>query len=61
MRALASHAATVAGTFADVPDGDALVYVDAAELVAVAINGGDAAAMLGVAPGGELEIAAADA
>jgi len=61
VRALASHAATVAGTFADVPDGDALVYVDAAELVAVAINGGDAAAMLGVAPGGELAIAAADA
>ena len=53
--------ARCARTFADVPPGDALVYEDAAQLLAVAINAGDAAAALGVAPGDELAIAAAGA
>ena len=43
-------------TFADVEPGAALVYEDAAGLVAVAINAGDAAAALGVAPGDRVEL-----
>jgi S-adenosyl-L-methionine hydrolase (adenosine-forming) len=51
--------ATYARTFADVRPGDALVYEDAARTAAVAINTGDAAAMLRVRPGDEVTIAAA--
>ncbi|HSV64799.1 MAG TPA: SAM-dependent chlorinase/fluorinase [Mycobacteriales bacterium] len=42
---------TLGGTFADVPLGALLVYVDSAGLVAVAVNNGSAAARLGVVPG----------
>jgi S-adenosylmethionine hydrolase len=39
--------------------GDALVYEDAAGTVAIAINTGDAAAVLGARPGSEVTVAAA--
>jgi S-adenosylmethionine hydrolase len=51
--------ATYARTFADVRPGDALVYEDAARTVAIAINTGDAAAVLGARPGSEVRVAAA--
>jgi S-adenosyl-L-methionine hydrolase (adenosine-forming) len=38
--------ATYAHTFADVPVGELLVYEDAARTLAIAVNRGDAAAML---------------
>jgi S-adenosylmethionine hydrolase len=43
--------ATVATTFADAAAGDLVVFVDSADHVAVAINGGQAATVLGLAPG----------
>jgi S-adenosylmethionine hydrolase len=51
--------ATYARTFADVDPGGALVYEDAARLIAVAINTGDAAATLAVRPGQAVVLAAA--
>jgi hypothetical protein len=51
--------ATYARTFADVDPGGALVYEDAARLVAVAINTGDAGAALAVRPGQAVVLAAA--
>jgi S-adenosylmethionine hydrolase len=51
--------ATYARTFADVEPGAALVYEDAARLIAVAINTGDAAAALAVRPGQAVLLAAA--
>jgi S-adenosyl-L-methionine hydrolase (adenosine-forming) len=51
--------ATYARTFADVGPGHALVYEDAARSAAIAINTGDAAAVLRVRPGDEVTIAAA--
>jgi S-adenosylmethionine hydrolase len=50
--------ATYARTFADVAPGEALVYEDAARTAAIAVNTGDAAAVLGVRPGDEVTIAA---
>ena len=50
--------ATYARTFADVRPGDALVYEDAARTAAVAINTGDAGAVLRVRPGDEVTITA---
>jgi S-adenosylmethionine hydrolase len=46
----------VARTFADVRAGDLLVYEDAGGTLAVAVNGGDAAALLGVRAGDELRV-----
>jgi S-adenosylmethionine hydrolase len=46
-------------TFAEVAPGDLLVHEDAAGLLAVARNQGDAAAVLGVGPGDRVEIAPA--
>jgi S-adenosylmethionine hydrolase len=46
-----------AGTFGEVPPGELVVYADSAGLVAVAVNGGHAAALLAVAPGDLLRIA----
>ena len=46
-------------TFADVRAGELLVYEDAYRMLAVAVNRGNAAQLLGLAPGGELRIAAA--
>jgi S-adenosyl-L-methionine hydrolase (adenosine-forming) len=51
-----SYFATVASTFADVRPGDILLYEDAYWNVALAINGGNAAEMLGARPGQELRI-----
>jgi S-adenosylmethionine hydrolase len=48
--------AQFARTFAEVAAGELLVYADAYRTLAVAVNGGDAAARLGVAPGDELRI-----
>ena len=46
--------ATYAHTFADVEPGELLVYEDAYRTLALAVNRGDAAAMLGVAPDAEV-------
>jgi S-adenosyl-L-methionine hydrolase (adenosine-forming) len=43
-------------TFADVAEGEALVYEDAYRSVAVAVNRGSAAEVLGLGPDGELRI-----
>jgi len=51
-----SYFATVARTFADVRVGDILLYEDSYWNVALAINGGSAAEMLGGRPGSELRI-----
>ena len=53
--------ATYARTFADVRPGEALVYEDASRAIAVAINTGDAAALLRVRPGQEVALAPLDA
>ena len=50
------HFATVARTFADVPPGALLVYLDSHGMVAVAASGGDAAARIGVAPGAQVVV-----
>jgi hypothetical protein len=46
----------VARTFADVGIGDLLLYEDAGGALAIAINNGDAARVLGVRPGDELRL-----
>lgn len=43
-------------TFGDVPPGDPVLYVDAADHVAIAVNRGDAAKALGLSPGDPLTI-----
>lgn len=48
--------ALYAGTFADVPPGDAIVYEDAARTLAVAVNRGSAAELLGLSPAAELRL-----
>ena len=48
---IGSVPATRGGTFGDAPVGGVLVYADSAGLVAVAVNGGRADALLAVAPG----------
>ncbi|AYY15256.1 hypothetical protein EF847_04795 [Actinobacteria bacterium YIM 96077] len=48
--------ARVGRVFADVEPGGLLVYVDSHDYVAVAVNQGDAAALLGVRPGDEISI-----
>ena len=45
------------GTFADAPAGGLVVLADSTDRVAVAVNGGRAAVVLGVAPGDLLRIA----
>lgn len=49
--------ATFARTFADVPGGALLVYEDPSRRLSLAVNGGDAAAELGLRPGAELRLA----
>ena len=49
----------LARTFSDVPAGGLLVYEDAGGSLALAINGGDAAALLGLRPGDEVRLEAA--
>ena len=46
-----SHDAVYAATFADAAEGDLLVYLDANRHVALAVNRGNAAELLGLAPG----------
>ncbi|MGS2614599.1 SAM hydrolase/SAM-dependent halogenase family protein [Micromonospora sp. LZ34] len=48
-------------TFGDAPAGGLVVHADSAGLVAVAVNGGRAADLLGVAPGDLLRVTAPDA
>ena len=50
--------ALVAGTFADAPPGELIVYEDSYGLVTLAISSGDAARLTGVGLGDELRIAA---
>lgn len=45
-----------AGTFADVKPGELIVYEDAYRMLAVAINRGDAAGTLGLAPDSEVRL-----
>jgi S-adenosylmethionine hydrolase len=51
-----SRRATFTGTFADVPAGELLVYEDASRMLALAINRGDAAAELAVAPDSDVRL-----
>lgn len=53
---LAGHDVVVGRTFGDVPAGGLVIYEDSAGEVAVAVNGGSAAALLGVGAGDELEL-----
>jgi S-adenosylmethionine hydrolase len=46
----------VARTFADVAERSLLVYEDAGGALAVAVNGGDAASLLGVRPGARVRV-----
>ncbi len=48
--------ATYAHTFADVPEGELLVYEDASWTLAVAVNRGDAATMLEIEPDAEVRL-----
>jgi hypothetical protein len=48
--------AVAARTFADARPGDLILYEDAYRNLSIAINGGNAAQMLGVAPGREVRI-----
>ena len=47
---------TVAGTFADVPAGELVVYEDASRMLALAVNRGDAAAVLTLKPDDEVRL-----
>lgn len=51
-----SRRAIYARTFADVEPGGAIVYEDSSRMIAVAVNGGDAAAALGLAPDAEVKL-----
>jgi S-adenosylmethionine hydrolase len=48
--------ATFTGTFADVPPAELLLYEDASRTLALAVNRGDAAAVLGLAPDDEVRL-----
>ena len=51
--------ALIAGTFADAPGGELIVYEDAYGAVSIAISGGNAGALTGARPGDRLRIAPA--
>jgi S-adenosylmethionine hydrolase len=51
-----SHSATFTTTFADVPAGELLLYEDASRMVALAVNRGDASALLGIEPDSEIRL-----
>ncbi len=53
-----SYLATCTQTFADVSAGELIVYEDASRALAIAINRGDAAATLGLAPDTEVRLRA---
>jgi S-adenosylmethionine hydrolase len=44
------------GTFADVPPGELLLYEDASRSLALAVNRGSAAELLGLAPDAEVRL-----
>jgi S-adenosyl-L-methionine hydrolase (adenosine-forming) len=46
----------LARTFSDVAAGGLLVYEDSGGSLALAVNGGDAAALLGLRPGDEVRL-----
>jgi S-adenosylmethionine hydrolase len=50
------HPATVSRTFADAADKGMLVHIDSHGMVAIAVNGGDAARRVGVAVGDEVTL-----
>jgi len=54
---IGGHEVVVGRTFGDAPVGGLVIYEDSAGDVAVAVNGGSAAALLGLAAGDELELA----
>jgi S-adenosyl-L-methionine hydrolase (adenosine-forming) len=53
---IGGHAVTVGRTFGDVAPGGLVIYEDSAGDVAIAVNGGSAAARLDVTTGDELEL-----
>ena len=53
------HSARYASTFADVPAGALLLYEDAQRMIALAVNQGSAAELLGLGRDDELSISAA--
>jgi S-adenosylmethionine hydrolase len=53
---IGGHAVAVGRTFGDVAPGELVIYEDSAGDVAIAVNGGSAAALLGVKTGDELEL-----
>jgi hypothetical protein len=55
-----SREAVFALTFADVPDGELLLYADSNASLALAVNRGDAAAELSLKPGAEVVLRPAD-
>jgi S-adenosylmethionine hydrolase len=50
------HSGVVVQTFADVPEGQLLVYEDAWRSLALAVNRGDAAELLGLTPDAEVRL-----
>jgi S-adenosylmethionine hydrolase len=46
----------LARTFGDLPSGELLLFTDSAGLLALAVNGGDAARLLGLSPGDEVAV-----
>ena len=54
------HEAVFALTFADVPDGELLLYEDSNASLALAVNRGDVATELGLKPGAEVVLRVAD-
>jgi S-adenosylmethionine hydrolase len=54
--AVNGRAVTVGTTFGDVAPGDLVIYEDSAGDIAIAVNGGSAAALLDVKTGDELEL-----
>jgi S-adenosylmethionine hydrolase len=53
---IGEHRATVGRTFADAAPGNLVVYLDSAGHVAIAVNGGSAAAMLHCGPGDQVRL-----
>jgi S-adenosylmethionine hydrolase len=54
-----AHRARCAGTFAEVPVGELIIYTDAQQMLALAVNQGSAAELLGAQRDDQLELRAA--